>query len=242
LAGSGIDGLKINSEAFSDALTVASGGITGGISSTIAGGDFWRGMRHGLITTGLNHTLHKFTTPIFDNGDDPPKNKSAKNKGVKNKVIKQNNIKSMENFRSDFLHEGPPILVRASVVEGSYITEGEGSITRSTTFVNNNISSVSLGVSLFNFFTPQIGFNAVGSVSSGFSIKLFGSTYTITNTPDIINKTYTLSFFRDSNNSRHGVQIESGLNRRTNRFNIRPNPDFPILVPVLSPSPIKFRF
>ncbi|WP_353097490.1 hypothetical protein [Empedobacter brevis] len=25
-------------------------------------------MRHGLITTGLNHTLHKFTTPIFDNG------------------------------------------------------------------------------------------------------------------------------------------------------------------------------
>ncbi|WP_312921100.1 hypothetical protein [Empedobacter brevis] len=32
-------------------------------------------MRHGLITTGLNHTLHKFTTPIFDNGDDPPKKK-----------------------------------------------------------------------------------------------------------------------------------------------------------------------
>jgi len=68
LAGSGIKGLNINSEAFSDALTVASGGITGGIS---AGGDFWQGMRHGLITTGLNHTLHKFTKPLYDNnGDD----------------------------------------------------------------------------------------------------------------------------------------------------------------------------
>ncbi|MDM1074144.1 hypothetical protein HX001_16795 [Empedobacter brevis] len=71
MAGSGIKGLNINSEAFSDALTVASGGITGGISSTIAGGDFWQGMRHGLITTGLNHTLHKFTKPLYDNnGDD----------------------------------------------------------------------------------------------------------------------------------------------------------------------------
>ena len=67
LAGSGIDGLKINSEAFSDALTVASGGITGGISSTIAGGDFWRGMRHGLITTGLNHIQHKFVNSFSNN-------------------------------------------------------------------------------------------------------------------------------------------------------------------------------
>ncbi|QHC85829.1 hypothetical protein AS589_14070 [Empedobacter brevis] len=39
-------------------------------------------MRHGLITTGLNHTLHKFTTPIFDNGDDPPKKKYPSNKDV----------------------------------------------------------------------------------------------------------------------------------------------------------------
>ena len=69
LAGSGIDGLKINSEAFSDALTVASGGITGGISSTIAGGYFWRGMRHGLITTGLNHIQHKFVNS-FNKAED----------------------------------------------------------------------------------------------------------------------------------------------------------------------------
>ncbi|WP_413512775.1 hypothetical protein [Myroides odoratus] len=33
-------------------------GLSGGISSTIAGGDFWKGMRQGLIVSGLNHAMH----------------------------------------------------------------------------------------------------------------------------------------------------------------------------------------
>lgn len=37
---------------------IAGGGLSGGISSTIAGGDFWQGMRQGLITSGLNHAMH----------------------------------------------------------------------------------------------------------------------------------------------------------------------------------------
>lgn len=37
---------------------IAGGGLSGGISSTIAGGDFWKGMRQGLIISGLNHSLH----------------------------------------------------------------------------------------------------------------------------------------------------------------------------------------
>ncbi|WHT40129.1 hypothetical protein QNH98_05760 [Myroides sp. mNGS23_01] len=37
---------------------IAAGGLSGGISSTIAGGDFWQGMRQGLITSGLNHVMH----------------------------------------------------------------------------------------------------------------------------------------------------------------------------------------
>jgi len=39
---------------------IAGGGLSGGISSTIAGGDFWQGMRQGLITSGLNHVFHYF--------------------------------------------------------------------------------------------------------------------------------------------------------------------------------------
>ncbi|MGG5506200.1 MULTISPECIES: hypothetical protein [unclassified Myroides] len=37
---------------------IAGGGLSGGISSTIAGGDFWHGMRQGLIVSGLNHVMH----------------------------------------------------------------------------------------------------------------------------------------------------------------------------------------
>ncbi|MGG5506206.1 MULTISPECIES: hypothetical protein [unclassified Myroides] len=37
---------------------IAGGGLSGGISSTIAGGDFWYGMRQGLIVSGLNHVVH----------------------------------------------------------------------------------------------------------------------------------------------------------------------------------------
>lgn len=37
---------------------IASGGLSGGISSTIAGGKFWQGFRQGIITAGLNHVAH----------------------------------------------------------------------------------------------------------------------------------------------------------------------------------------
>jgi hypothetical protein len=40
------------------AVMIASGGLSGGISSSIAGGSFWKGVREGLITSGLNHSLH----------------------------------------------------------------------------------------------------------------------------------------------------------------------------------------
>ena len=40
------------------AVMIASGGLSGGISSSIAGGSFWKGVREGLITAGLNHSLH----------------------------------------------------------------------------------------------------------------------------------------------------------------------------------------
>lgn len=60
LVGSGIAGLELKSEALSDALTLASGGLTGGFSSMIAGGSFSQGMRQGLIFTGFNNVTKKF--------------------------------------------------------------------------------------------------------------------------------------------------------------------------------------
>lgn len=40
------------------ATMIASGGLSGGISSSIAGGNFWAGARQGIITSGLNHLAH----------------------------------------------------------------------------------------------------------------------------------------------------------------------------------------
>ena len=43
---------------------IASGGVSGGISSMIAGGNFMDGFRQGLITSGLNHMAHATANSI----------------------------------------------------------------------------------------------------------------------------------------------------------------------------------
>jgi hypothetical protein len=50
---------------------IASGGLSGGLSSSIAGGKFWDGFRQGIITSGLNHAMHG----VIDNNKVRTKNK-----------------------------------------------------------------------------------------------------------------------------------------------------------------------
>ncbi len=50
------------------AAVIASGGLTGGLSSLIAGGNFWDGARQGIITAGLNHTFHEIAGGMFESG------------------------------------------------------------------------------------------------------------------------------------------------------------------------------
>lgn len=57
---------KLGSSSYYEAVVLASGGLSGGISSSIAGGDFWSGARQGLITSGLNHLAHQ----MVENDDD----------------------------------------------------------------------------------------------------------------------------------------------------------------------------
>lgn len=42
-----------------NAMTIAAGGLSGGLSSWIAGGSFAAGARQGLIVSGLNHLAHE---------------------------------------------------------------------------------------------------------------------------------------------------------------------------------------
>ena len=41
--------------------TIAAGALSGGVTSTMAGGDFWDGLCNGLICAGLNHAMHEIT-------------------------------------------------------------------------------------------------------------------------------------------------------------------------------------
>jgi hypothetical protein len=45
---------------------IASGGLSGGLSSSIAGGSFADGFRQGIITSGLNHAMHFLVIKIQD--------------------------------------------------------------------------------------------------------------------------------------------------------------------------------
>ncbi|WP_167027646.1 RHS repeat-associated core domain-containing protein [Chryseobacterium sp. Tr-659] len=46
------------------AVMLVSGGLSGGISAAIAGGNFWQGFRQGLISAGLNHLGHLTTEEL----------------------------------------------------------------------------------------------------------------------------------------------------------------------------------
>ena len=51
----------------------AYGGLAGGIGAAATGGNFWKGMGQGLITTGLNHGAHalsKYFVPSAPDGSD----------------------------------------------------------------------------------------------------------------------------------------------------------------------------
>lgn len=67
---------------------VAAGGLSGGITSSMAGGDFWDGVCNGLICAGLNHAMHLACESLVG-PDDPPdskKNKVEKTQNTTNKI------------------------------------------------------------------------------------------------------------------------------------------------------------
>ncbi|MBR3729639.1 MAG: hypothetical protein IKN08_01845 [Bacteroidales bacterium] len=53
---------------------VAAGGLSGGVTASMAGGSFWEGVCNGLICSGLNHALH-LTCEKISGPDEPPGNK-----------------------------------------------------------------------------------------------------------------------------------------------------------------------
>ena len=74
------------------ATMLAAGGLSGGISSSIAGGNFWAGVRQGLIVSGLNHLAHSISV---DDGEDDPPGKKSKTQ-VRKETVKPSVAKLVE--------------------------------------------------------------------------------------------------------------------------------------------------
>jgi RHS repeat-associated protein len=49
-------------------ITIASGGLSGGFSSAVAGGNFWQGAKQGLIVAGLNHATNHVVEELQGGG------------------------------------------------------------------------------------------------------------------------------------------------------------------------------
>lgn len=81
------------------ASMIPSGGVSGGFSSIIAGGNFMDGFRQGLITSGLNHVATMAANEI--NGDEEYE---ALNKQFK-KLVKSNFNNSFATFTRTLSHE-----------------------------------------------------------------------------------------------------------------------------------------
>jgi len=75
------------------AAMIAAGGLSGTISARIAGGNFWDGMRQGLITAGLNHVEHM----VFDPGSG-----GGGKMQIKNKPKEKAELKNFIEFANDY--------------------------------------------------------------------------------------------------------------------------------------------
>lgn len=76
-------------------VLIASGGLSGGVSSCIAGGSFWSGTRQGLLTSGLNHALHNTVG----------KNKDFNNTTEDNQSVSPDGVIRFKNLTSDQLKD-----------------------------------------------------------------------------------------------------------------------------------------
>ena len=60
--------------------------MSGGLSSSIAGGNFWAGVRQGLITSGLNHLAHEVASGLEEVSNSNKKNANSTIINEKDKV------------------------------------------------------------------------------------------------------------------------------------------------------------
>ncbi|MBR6441339.1 MAG: hypothetical protein IKS44_04750, partial [Bacteroidales bacterium] len=84
----GVCDLKNVPAVWTKTAMIAAGGLGGGVSSLIAGGEFIDGLCNGLICAGLNHALHYVAKGVTGPDDPPRQNKNNTAEKIQNATNK----------------------------------------------------------------------------------------------------------------------------------------------------------
>ncbi|MBR0538841.1 MAG: VCBS repeat-containing protein [Bacteroidales bacterium] len=178
------------SEAWTKAAMIAAGGLSGGVSSSMAGGEFIDGLCNGLICAGLNHALH------YAAGDDRPYRRKLANYSSKYTHVRQGNALSVID------NEGTCKAASMSSVLGYFGIN------------KNEISCYALFESMHSV-DKNIG---MGEYINGCGLNYItcnadGSSFSITNIGDYLEQGYPCVFIVDNGDGGYHSVVLLGLYR-----------------------------
>ncbi|BDD00155.1 RHS repeat-associated core domain-containing protein [Persicobacter psychrovividus] len=127
-ASSAIGGIKVNPKNiyWQKAGLIAAGGLVGGVSSEIAGGEFADGFRNGLISSGLNHAAHPLASKLDEKIEQGKENRNYNKLNGPDKI--RYKLGTLGNYDAGEINQ--------RLSEGGIIFGGIESLMQSTTFTS----------------------------------------------------------------------------------------------------------
>ena len=105
--------------------TIAAGGLSGGVASSMADGDFWDGLCNGLISSGLNHAMHL----VCAAGENAVKKARASNAGPDDPPGGKNNQNAKQNNQNSQVNKDTQNVAEGAIYAGARLTAVDGGLT-----------------------------------------------------------------------------------------------------------------
>ncbi|MCQ2303694.1 MAG: hypothetical protein MJZ97_01695 [Bacteroidales bacterium] len=105
--------------------TIAAGGLSGGVASSMADGDFLDGLCNGLISSGLNHAMHL----VCAAGENAVKKARASNAGPDDPPGGKNNQNTKQNNQNSQVNKDTQNVAEGAIYAGAGLTAVDGGLT-----------------------------------------------------------------------------------------------------------------
>ena len=174
------------SESWTKAAMVAAGGLSGGVSASMAGGDFWEGACNGLICAGLNHAMHLVVKTVSP--DDPPKKQNNFKSKAQDAVTSSESVigtvggaaglaSTVKNDLLDCISKGSKVFGLLGVAANgtmNYMDYKNGEISRYSFRMRTCMSLVEFGVGCIPVFGPALSIVITAiDVEGGFDNNIY---------------------------------------------------------------------